>query len=137
MNKIVLLPVFAQIALTFVLMLWMGALRYAAVKGRDVRPKDILLGQQAWPARVAQIDRAFHNQMELPVVFYALVAMVLAARAETPAFVWWEWLFVALRLAHAFVHVTSNQLALRFGLFVAGALTLIAMWLWFAARLYA
>ena len=135
MDRIVLLPVLIQIALTFGLLFWMGGARFLAVNSRAVRPKDIALGQPAWPPRVAQIDRAYHNQLELPLVFYALVAMVLATNSATETFVGFEWAFVALRLAHAFVHVTTNNLRIRFGLFVAGAVVLLLTWAWFAWRL--
>jgi hypothetical protein len=136
MNQIVLLPVFVQIALTFVLLFWMGGARYRAVKSRAVRVKDIALGQDAWPPAITQIDRAFHNQLEMPLLFFALVALVIATGARSTLFVGLEWAFVLLRLGHAYVHVTSNVLTLRFGLFVAGVLALIAMWIDFAARLY-
>ncbi len=136
MNHIVLLPVFVQITLTFVLALWMGGARFLAVRSRAVRPKDIVLGQPAWPARVTQIDRAYHNQLELPLVFYALAAFVLVSGVATATFVWMEWVFVALRLVHAFIHVTSNHLLARFLAFASGVFVLLAMWIWFAARLY-
>ncbi len=134
MNQAVLLPVFILVALLFALGLWLGVARYRAVSGRAVRAKDIALGQSAWPASVTLIDRAFHNQLEMPVVFYALVALVLATGVATRAFVWMEWLFVGFRLAHAYVHLTSNALRARFGLFLGGTLSLIAMWVWFAVR---
>ena len=136
MNHIALLPVLVLIALTFVLLLWMGGARYLAVKSRAVRARDIVLGQQAWPPRVTQIDRAYHNQLELPLVFYTLVALALITGMATPTFVWLEWAFVALRLVHAFIHVTSNHLLARFLVFVSGVFVLLAMWIWFAARLY-
>ncbi len=134
MNYFVLLPVFVMVALTFGLLFAMGRARTAAVNSGEVRIKDIALGQPAWPARVTQIDRAYHNQLELPFLFYALVAMVLATESQSTIFVVLEWWFVAARLAHAFVHVTSNRIQLRFGLFVVGLIALVAMWLWFFAR---
>ena len=45
----ILLPVFALIALTFGLMFSMGFLRVRATMTREVRIKDIALGQSAWP----------------------------------------------------------------------------------------
>ena len=40
-----------------------------------------------------------------------------------------SWLFVASRLLHALVHVTTNEMRRRFFLFLAGALILVLMWL--------
>ena len=136
MNAIVLAPVFVQIALTFALLMWMGAARYAAASRGEVALKQVALGQPNWPPRVMKIDRAYHNQLELPLVFYALVALVLALGVATPVFVWLEWLFVGLRLVHAYVHVTTNHVVTRFTVFVVGVLALMAMWIWFAARVF-
>ena len=76
----ILAPAFVQVALTFVLMLWMGRARFAAVRAGQVKVEDIALGQRAWPDRVMQIVNAFHNQFETPVLFYALVAFALLTR---------------------------------------------------------
>ena len=134
MNYIVLLPVFVLVALTFGLGVWMGGARFLAIRSRQVRVKDIALGQAAWPQKITQIGQSYQNQLELPVLFYALVAMVLATHTQTFAFVFMEWLFGVSRLAHAFTHVTSNNLRDRFLMFAAGALVLLAMWIWFFAR---
>src|SRR5436853_636480 len=52
----VLLPLFVQVALTFVLMFWMGGVRTAAVRRGDVKMRDIALGQPGWPAADALKD---------------------------------------------------------------------------------
>jgi hypothetical protein len=46
-----------------------------------------------------------------------------------------SWAFVLLRIAHAFVHVTTNHVPTRFCWFLAGALMLLVMWIVFAARI--
>ncbi len=40
-----------------------------------------------------------------------------------------EWLFVASRFAHAFVHTTSNVVKLRGALFLGSAIATALMWL--------
>jgi hypothetical protein len=45
------------------------------------------------------------------------------------------WLFVALRVAHAFIHITHNRVMRRGGTFGLGAMVLIVMWLIFAVRI--
>ena len=45
------------------------------------------------------------------------------------------WVFVLSRLAHAYVHVTSNNLGRRGALFGIGALVLAIMWLIFIVRI--
>jgi hypothetical protein len=50
-------------------------------------------------------------------------------------FVLLAWVFVVLRMLHAYVHVTSNNLRQRAVLFLSGALVLAVMWAIFALRI--
>jgi len=131
----VLLPVFVQVVLTFVLLFWMGGARVAAVSRGAVKVRDIALGQSAWPERETQIANCFHNQLQLPVLFYVLVALALLTRKADLVFVVLSWAFVLLRLLHAFIHVTSNHVPTRFRWFLAGAVVLLLMWGIFAVRI--
>ena len=132
-----LYPVFVQIALTFVLLIAMGRARARAARRGDVKIKDIALGQRAWPDRVTQISNAFHNQLELPVLFYVLVAFVIVTRKADTVLLLMAWAFVGLRLVHAWIHTTRNDVIRRFYVYLAGALVLIAMWIVFAVRIIA
>ena len=132
----ILLPLFVQVGLTFFLLFWTGSVRVAAVRGREVRIPDIALGQPAWPARVTQISNAYHNQLELPLLFYVLVILALFTRKADTFFVVLAWMFVATRLVHAAIHVTSNDVQRRFFAFLVGALILFIMWIVFALRIF-
>lgn len=134
-NAPLLYPVFVQVALTFALMLWTAYARVSALRRREVRMGDIALGQNAWPERPTQIARSFQNQFELPMLFYALVALALITGKADGVLTWMAWAFVALRIWHAAIHVTHNTVTARFYVFVAGALMLIAMWARFALQL--
>ena len=125
---------FAQVALTFLLLYLMGRARVAAVKSGTIKIKDIALGQRAWPGRTQQISNSFHSQFELPMLFYVLAALIIATRQLDVILLALAWLFVALRLAHAFVHTTSNYVPTRFNIFAAGFMVLLAMWADFAYR---
>lgn len=131
----ILAPVLVQVLLTFVLLFWMGRVRIAAVRAREVRVRDVSLGERAWPPRVMRVANAFHNQFELPVLFYALVPLAILTRKADLAFVVMSWLFVATRIVHAGIYAIVNRVPLRFAAFVAGALILLAMWIIFAVRI--
>jgi hypothetical protein len=131
----ILAPLFVQIALTFVLLSWMGRARAASVKRGEVKISDIALGQQAWPARATQIANCFHNQFQLPVLFYVLVVLALISRKADLLFVILSWLFVATRIVHAAIHTTSNNVPRRFQAYLGGAIVLVLMWAVFAARM--
>ena len=130
-----LLPVFVQVALTFALMFWMAKERRQALLNGQVKPKDVALRQPNWPPRVTQIANCFHNQLELPMLFYALVAFILITRTNDIVFVVLAWVFVAARIAHAYVHTGSNEVPKRFAAQTAAVLSLVALWIIFALRI--
>lgn len=132
----ILAPVFAQVLLVFALLFWMGHVRFAAVGAGAVNVRDIALGERNWPARAQQAANAFSNQFELPVLFFALVPLALYTKKADLLFVVLAWLFVATRVVHAVVYVTSNRVPHRFRAYLAGALVLLVMWIVFAVRIF-
>jgi hypothetical protein len=132
--QMVLLPVFVLVALTFALLLWMATARARALTGKEIRLKDIALGQPNWPERPTQIGNCFSNQFELPVLFYILIAVALPLRHADLVIVLLSWVFVVTRFAHAGIFVTSNNVQQRSLAWFAGVLVLLAMWLYFALR---
>ena len=131
----ILLPLFVEVVLTFVLGFWSASVRLAAVRRGDVRPRDVALREPSWPKRETQIANAYHNQLELPVLFYVLTVLAIITRHADFLFVVLAWLFVLLRLAHAYIHVTSNHMGQRFAAFAAGAVVLAVMWGIFILRI--
>ena len=133
--QMVLLPVFVLVGLTFVLLLWMGGARRQALVGGQTKVRDIVLGQPNWPARATQIGNCYSNQFELPVLFYVLIALALPLRHIDYVMLLLSWLFVIARLVHAGIFVSSNDLQQRSLAWFAGALLLLAMWLYFALQI--
>jgi hypothetical protein len=133
--QMVLLPVFVQIGLTFALLLSMVSVRTRALKGREVSLKDIALGQPNWPTRATQIGNCFKNQFELPLLFYALIALAFPIRHADLVIVMLSWVFVVTRFAHAGIFVSSNNVQRRSLAWFAGVLVLFAMWVYFALKI--
>ena len=131
----ILLPLFVEVLLTFALMFWMARSRIGALKAGQVKMGDVALGQTNWPPRVQAAANAFSNQFELPVLFYALVPLALLTRKADLLFVVLAWAFVATRLVHAGVFVTSNHVPTRFRAYMAGVLVLFVLWAVFAVRI--
>jgi len=131
-----LAPVLVLVAMTFGLLLWGGRLRFSAVGRGEVKMRDIALREPNWPRRITQIGNCYQNQLELPVLFHVLVGLVLVTGVGTWVDLVLAWAFVAARLAHAAVFVTSNDLRKRGPIFVVGMGVLLAHWVWFAAGLY-
>ncbi|WP_372422332.1 MAPEG family protein [Salinarimonas chemoclinalis] len=134
---VLLVPVLVLVAMTFALLLWSGRMRFSAVGRGEVKMRDIALREPNWPERITQIGNCYQNQLELPVLFYVLVAFVLVTGEGTRVDLVFAWAFVAARIAHAAVFVTSNDVRKRGPIFVVGLGVLALHWAWFAAGLYA
>src|SRR5262249_25676508 len=130
----ILLPLFVEVVLTFGLLFWMAALNVAAVRGGAVRWQDIALREPNWPVRNRQIQNAYHNQLELPRLFYVWPILGIIPRIGFLLFVGMAGVFVVLRCLQAFVHVTNNYVPWRGALFGACAVVLGGMWLIFIVR---
>jgi hypothetical protein len=133
--QMVLLPVFALIGLAFALLFGMAATRTKSLSSGEVRIPDIALRQPNWPERATQIGNCFSNQFELPLLFYVLIAVGLPLRRIDLVLVLLSWVFVVTRYAHAGIFVSSNNVRQRGLAWFAGALVLMAMWLYFALRI--
>ena len=105
----VLLPVFVQVGLTFILLLLMGRARFTALRAREVKLGDIALGQNAWPDRPAQFARSYQNQFELPILFYVLVVLAIITKKD-------DLLFVVFGLGQDFFHLKFRAINIRKGL---------------------
>ena len=135
-NAMLMAPVFVMVALTFYVILQMGLKRMATLSSREVRVKDIALSEQAWTDEVKKISNSYASQMQLPLVFYVVVGFfIVLGKADLVALIL-AWVFVATRFVHFAIHTGSNHVPRRFMAFVAGIVTLIAMWTWLAITLY-
>ncbi|MBA2125393.1 hypothetical protein DLM45_04025 [Hyphomicrobium methylovorum] len=130
-----LLPTFVLVALAFALHLMMARERMGALMSGKVAPKDVDLRQPNWPARATQIANAYHNQLELPMLYYVLIAFILITRVGDILLLVLAWLFVISRLVHAYIHVTSNNISWRSKVYGLGLVLLIAMWIIFAVKI--
>ena len=131
----ILAPLFVLVLLTFVLGFSIPFRSVPLLRRGEVRPQDVDLRQPNWPRPVQQINNSYTSQFELPVLFYVLTILAMYTKHADILFVVMAWLFVLARVAHAYVHVTSNRMSHRFWVFLAGALVLLLMWIIFAIRI--
>jgi hypothetical protein len=133
----ILLPVFVLVLLKLFLAVWMGYERNRLVYSREVKIKDMALTKENWPEQAKKVSNAYHNQYELPVLFYILVAFAMITRKADLIFVTLSWVFVISRLLHAYIHTTSNRVPRRFFLYAIGLIVLTIMWVYFAIQILA
>jgi len=131
----VLQPVFVQVGLTFALLIGMALARRRSLVSGETKIRDVALGEPNWPKSTTQIANCYRNQFELPVLFYALIALALPLRHADLFIVLMSWVFVVTRFVHAGIFVSSNNLGRRSTIWLAGVLVLLAMWIYFALKM--
>jgi hypothetical protein len=131
----ILLPVFVQVALTFILLMRLGSGRLRTLSAGKTKVRDIALGESNWPADVTQVGNCFNNQFQLPMLFYVLVVLAPFLHKADLLFVIMSWIFVISRIVHAGVHITSNNVNQRFAAYTVGMVVLLLMWAILAVRI--
>ncbi|WP_267552867.1 MAPEG family protein [Rhizobium rhizogenes] len=124
-------PMVAHAVLVFALYALLGWRRNRMVKAGQIRISQFRENHAAdEPAESLVVRNSIANQFELPLLFHACCIVLYVTQADNLAAVILAWLFVATRYAHAFVHVTSNNLRYRSPLFALGFIVLACMWVW-------
>jgi hypothetical protein len=127
-------PLFAMVALTFVIWATMGVRRTRAVAtGATHLSRFAVRGLEGITPEARQVSDHFQNLFEMPVLFYVAVLIALHLGLTGPALPVLAWVFVVFRVLHAWVHLGRNEVRYRFYAFVASSVTLLLMWLVIAA----
>lgn len=131
-----ILPVFVHVALVIIVGLVMARERYKIIAGGAVKLADFRAGQARWPGRLRQLTENYANQFELPVLFYAVVALIVATGTSDMVQAVLASGFAASRIVHTLIHTGANVIRQRMLAFMAGVAIICAMWIWFALRLF-
>jgi hypothetical protein len=123
---LLLWPMLAQIGWTFLLYAWLTVARTRAVQRGEVDYSCFLLGRDE-PLHVARITRNLANQFELPVIFYAVVILLVALGRVATFDVIVAWLFVAGRVVHTLVQTLTDDVVLRGRVFVIGFAAVVVL----------
>ncbi len=123
----ILLPVLIQITLTLLVFLILGARKIKAIKAGGVDRQKTALDNSAWPEDVVKVSNNIANQFQTPVLFYVLSMLFYFTQQVSTTVLVLAWVYALSRLAHAYVHIHSNYVPLRFNIFTLGVLCLIVM----------
>lgn len=77
------------------------------------------------------------NLFEMPVLFFALVPLLIVTGSASGIQVALAWVFVALRLVHSIIHIGPNTIRTRARVYIASSVALFAMWLGFVVDILA
>jgi hypothetical protein len=126
----ILWPAFALFALTMASVARLARMRFAAARAGKVDPRyyKVFRGEGEPPELAAQ-SRNVINLYEMPTLFYAGTAIAFAAGAAGTALVALAWAYVACRIVHSAIHLTSNKVLWRFRAFSVSWLVLAAYWI--------
>ena len=134
--KLLILAMAAQAFLTMAILVLMGRERVPRVMSGEIPMAEVAVERTAYPLKARLLSNSFDNQFQLPVLFYVVALLALMLGGVT----WLETiaagLFVALRLAHAVIHVTTNHLLQRFAVYTTGLAVLAILWLMVLFRLF-
>jgi hypothetical protein len=132
----ILWPMLAMMTLTLSVTGTLGLARNIALKRGTVSMRVFrTFSEPGEPERLLAMRRNLANLYELPTVFVALCLTAYVANLVDGLLVGLAWAFVASRLVHTLIHVTTNNVLHRFLAFVTGVTLVLVMLVLVAVRL--
>ena len=128
--KPLLIPLLAQVALTFIVMLTMYRQRISEMKSKRIHPQRTKTRSTAHgvlPDSESAADN-YSNLFESPLLFYTAILLTLILMVQDSILVVLAWTWVASRYVHSFIHITYNRVMHRFWVFIFSSLILLAIW---------
>ena len=131
-SNAILAPVVALVAWSLVMMVWMYAVRFPAMKRKGISLKGRVGSKTGSLEGVVedQVNWKAHNYnhlMEQPTLFYAICLTLALLGHGGGANLYLAWAYVAFRIGHSLVQATSNVVRWRFYLFIGASLCLAAL----------
>ncbi|MEA1013315.1 MAPEG family protein [Sphingosinicella sp. LY1275] len=125
-------PVVALVAWSLVMMMWLYATRFPAMKrkgidlkgrvgGRGTQLDGVIEDQVQWKAH------NYNHLMEQPTLFYAIALTLALIEQGDGLNLAIAWVYVGLRIAHSLVQATVNVVRWRFLLFSAASIALLML----------
>jgi len=71
------------------------------------------------------------NLFEMPVLYFALVPLLILTAQANHMQVTLAWLFVLARIVHSFIHIGPKKVPWRFFAYLVSTALLMAMWIGF------
>ena len=128
--KPLLLPLLAQVVLTFVVMLVMYRKRVAEMKSKRIHPQRTKSRSMTHGVLTDSETAAnnYANLFESPILFYTAILLTLILMVQDSILVALAWTYVGSRYLHSFIHITYNRVMHRFSVFIFSSFVLLAMW---------
>jgi hypothetical protein len=132
-------PTFALVALIFVVWFTLFVQRSRHMRQTPPRGEDFAnhLAATRYFEPVEGAGNNLRNLFEMPVLFFALVPLLMITRQVDLVQVVLAWMFVLTRATHSFIHITTKAVWPRFLVYLLSSTVLLAMWIGFAVDMAA
>ena len=122
-------PMAAMVLLTFVVLIAMFRSRVRAVRAGEVNAYFYKTYQgEGEPDSTLRLSQHFSNMLEAPTLFYVACVTAMVVGEAALLFHFLAWLYVVLRMAHAYIHTGRNKLRSRVRVYFASWIVLLLMW---------
>jgi hypothetical protein len=126
-QQLILQPLVSLFILTGIVWTVMYVRRLSYMFTNKIDPQSVstpeLMGASL-PAHINNASNNLKNLFEMPVVFYAVCAILLMTQRVDTLFLNAAWTYVGLRALHSLIHCTLNTVKFRFTAYFLSSLVL-------------
>lgn len=135
----ILWPTFTLVALITVIWFCLVFARMGHIRRNPPKAEDFASGETAlrYFQPVEMPSNNFSNLFEMPVLYFALVPLLLFTDQASHVQVALAWVYVAMRALHSFIHIVVRKVVWRATVYWISSGVLIAMWIGFFVDLLA
>ncbi len=131
-------PVFALMGLVATVTVLVFRERVRQFKAQRLHPQKVSTRSEfAAALKDTRCADNYANLFETPVLFYVVCIGLYVTQTVSMSALVLAWVYVLLRLAHSYVHCSSNHVMTRFKLFATSMFVLLALWVVWAWALWA
>jgi len=136
-QKLIFLPLLAQVFLTIAVSIFMYRVRVSEMKRKRIHPQSLATARDASERLKAVANPAdnFTNLFEMPVLFYVATLTLYVTQMVDWLFLVLMATFVVFRHIHSAIHVTYNKVIHRFYAYAVSTIVLWVVWMMIAIRI--
>jgi hypothetical protein len=123
-------PVVALVIWSLIMLVWLYATRIPAMAKAKVDPEKVKDGGAPFdllPVGARRVAANYNHLHEQPTLFYAICFALQLLGQTQDINIGLAWLYVVLRVLHSLVQATINIIMIRWLIFMASALVLMAL----------
>lgn len=128
----IMAPLLALVVWTLIVLVWLYVRRIPAMRKAGIDPAKIK-GSESFASLPPMNPKAvwvadnYNHLHEQPTIFYALCIYSHLVGQVDAINIGLAWVYVAIRVAHTLIQVTTNYVPLRFAVFNLGSLMLMIL----------